>query len=412
MAKERSGSIVKRKPRTKGEKPSWWARVTYIDPVTGKRRDLQRRADSKADARDRVHDLIKEIDTTDGRTLAHERKTFLDLANYYEKHYLKPAEYIEGRKVAGLRSLEGLSGQLNAARDFFGRRPLRTITYADLADFRSQRLKTPTRGDVARHAAAMKEFEKARKKKQKAAPPQLRVTRTIATVNRELAQLRRMLNVAQREGWIVRNPLSLGESLISVADEKKRERILTREEETRLLAACDDARRKHLRPIIVCALDTGMRQGEIFSLRWREVDFDNGMITVDAFNTKTMRSRTISLTVRLAKELEAIAAQAPKRPDDLVFGISDNVKRSFYTVRRAAGLEDVRFHDLRHTAATRLVGAHIPLSEVGRALGHTQANTTYRYVNANVDTARRAAAALDAFNDQAETAQPATDSVN
>ncbi|MDQ2855762.1 MAG: site-specific integrase [Acidobacteriota bacterium] len=412
MAKERSGSVVKRKPRTKGEKPSWWARVTYIDPVTGKRRDLQRRADSKADAKDRVHDLIKEIDTTDGRTLAHERKTFLDLASYYEKHYLKPAEYIEGRKVAGLRSLEGLNGQLNAARDFFGHRPLRTITYADLADFRSQRLKTPTRGDVARHAAAMQEYEKAAKKKQKAEPPQLRVTRTIATVNRELAQLRRMLNVAQREGWIVRNPLSLGESLISVADEKKRERILTREEETRLLAACDNARRKHLLPIIVCALDTGMRQGEIFSLRWREVDFDNGMITVDAFNTKTMRSRTISLTTRLAKELEAIAAQAPKRPDDLVFGISDNVKRSFYTVRCAAGLEDVRFHDLRHTAATRLVGAHIPLSEVGRVLGHTQANTTYRYVNANIDTARRAAAALDAFNSQAETAQPETDSVN
>jgi hypothetical protein len=132
------------------------------------------------------------------------------MPSYYEKHYLKPAEYIEDRKVAGLRSLEGLSGQLNAARDFFGLRPLRTITYADLADFRSQRLKTPTRGDVARHAAAMKEFEKARKKKQKAEPPQLRVTRTIATVNRELARLRRMLNVAQREGWIVRNPLSLG----------------------------------------------------------------------------------------------------------------------------------------------------------------------------------------------------------
>ena len=136
------------------------------------------------------------------------------------------------------------------------------------------------------------------------------------------------------------------------------------------------------------------------------------MITVDAFNTKTMRSRTISLTTRLAKELEAIAAQAPKRQDDLVFGINENVKRSFYTVRRAAGLEDVRFHDLRHTAATRLVGAHIPLSEVGRVLGHTQANTTYRYVNANIDTARRASAALDAFNSQAGAAQPETDSVN
>ena len=412
MAKERTGSIVKRKPRTKSEKPSWWARVTYIDPVTGKRRDLQRRANSKADARDRVHELVKEIDTTEGRTLAHERKTFIDLASYYEKHYLKPAEYIEGRKVAGLRSLEGLSGQLNAARDYFGRRSLRTITYADLADFRSQRLKTPTRGDVARHASALKEYEKARKQKHKVERPQLIVTRTIATVNRELALLRRMLNVAQREGWIARNPLSLGESLISVADEKKRERILTREEETRLLAACDNGRRRHLRPIIVCALDTGMRQGEIFSLRWCEVDLDKGMITVAAFNTKTMRARTISLTARLARELEALAAQAPKQPDDLVFGISDNVKRSLDTARRAVGLEDVRFHDLRHTAATRLVGANIPLSEVGRVLGHTQANTTYRYVNANLETAKRAAAALDAFNAEPEAAQVATESVS
>ncbi len=412
MAKERTGSIVKRKPRTKSEKPSWWARVTYIDPVTGKRRDLQRRANSKADARDRVHELVKEIDTTEGRTLAHERKTFIDLASYYEKHYLKPAEYIEGRKVAGLRSLEGLSGQLNAARDYFGRRSLRTITYADLADFRSQRLKTPTRGDVARHASALKEYEKARKQKHKVERPQLIVTRTIATVNRELALLRRMLNVAQREGWIARNPLSLGESLISVADEKKRERILTREEETRLLAACDNGRRRHLRPIIVCALDTGMRQGEIFSLRWCEVDLDKGMITVAAFNTKTMRARTISLTARLARELEALAAQAPKQPDDLDFGISDNVKRSLDTARRAVGLEDVRFHDLRHTAATRLVGANIPLSEVGRVLGHTQANTTYRYVNANLETAKRAAAALDAFNAEPEAAQVATESVS
>jgi integrase len=92
----------------------------------------------------------------------------------------------------------------------------------------------------------------------------------------------------------------------------------------------------------------------------------------------------------------------------LVFGILDNVKRSFTAARNQAGLNDLRFHDLRHTAATRLVGAHIPLSEVGRVLGHSQANTTYRYVNANVETAKRAAAALDAFNAEAtETAPPA-----
>jgi integrase len=87
------------------------------------------------------------------------------------------------------------------------------------------------------------------------------------------------------------------------------------------------------------------------------------------------------------------------------------VKHSFDTVRRAAGLGDLRFHDLRHTAATRLVGLHIPLSEVGRVLGHTQANTTYRYVNANIETARRASAALDSFNAEVEM-QSENDAVN
>ncbi len=99
-------------------------------------------------------------------------------------------------------------------------------------------------------------------------------------------------------------------------------------------------------------------------------------------------------------------ASAPGTPDSLVFGIIDNVKRSFTAARSKAGLNDVRFHDLRHTAATRLVGAHIPLSKVGRVIGHSQANTTYRYVNANVETAKRAAAALDAFT--AETIEAGT----
>jgi integrase len=139
----------------------------------------------------------------------------------------------------------------------------------------------------------------------------------------------------------------------------------------------------------------------MLKLRWRDVDFENGIITVAAFNTKTMRERTLSMTVQLALELEKLYGQSPQRPDGLVFGISDNVKHSFDSVRRAAGLEDLRFHDLRHTAATRLVGGHLSLPEVGRVLGHTQANTTYRYVNANIETARRASAALDAINEAA-----------
>jgi integrase len=214
-----------------------------------------------------------------------------------------------------------------------------------------------------------------------------------------------MLNVALREGWILRNPFASGDSLISVADEQKRERIITRAEETKLLAACETPQRAHLKGILICALDTGMRQGEIFSLRWRDVDLENGLVNIQAFHTKTMKERQVAITTRLALELQRLKANAPDIPNGLVFGIVDNVKRSFTAARGDAGLTDVRFHDLRHTAATRLVGARIPLSEVGRVLGHTQVNTTYRYVNANVETAKRAAAALDAFNTEG-TLQP------
>jgi len=394
MARERSGSTFKRvkKLGSGKEQITWWARVTYVDAVTGQRRDRQRRAQSKAHAKELLEDLLKEYDKTDGRSLAHEQKTFKDLADHYEKHYAKEPEYVDGRKVAGLRSLATVQGQLTTLKEYFGHRRVRSLAYGDIRTFRAERLNTPTRGDVARHERELKNDPKA----------ELRSTRAIASVNRELALLRRMLNVAQREGWIVKNPFGVGESLISLADERKRERIITKDEERLLLAACDAPKCKHLRAIIICALDTGMRQGEMLKLRWRDVDFVNSIITVAAFNTKTMRERTLSMTVRLLRELEGLYEQSPKHPEGLVFGISDNVKHGFESVRRAAGIENLRFHDLRHTAATRLVGAHIPLSEVGRVLGHTQANTTYRYVNANVETARRAAAALDTFNAEVE----------
>jgi len=370
----RAGSVVKRKGRGDGEKSTWWARVTYTDPVTGKRHDRQRRAESKIHAKELVHTLLAEVDSTGGQSLAREHMTFLDLATYFEKQYLKPAEYVDGRKVAGVRSLSPAIAAVNTLKEHFGKRQLRGITHDDIRAFRAERLAQPTKANKQR---------------------------SVAAVNRELEKLRRLLNIAEREGWILRNPMRGGDPLISVADERKRERILTRDEELRLLAACENRYRGHLRPILICALDTGMRRGEIFGLKWSDVDFEERVLTIRAFNTKTMKERQVSLTTRLALELERLWAESAKVRDQLVFGFTNNVKNSFRSVRKQANLPDIRFHDLRHTAATRLVAAHLPLPEVGRVLGHTQANTTYRYVNANIETTRRAAAALDAFNQRA-----------
>jgi len=335
-----------------------------------------RRAENRTQAREIIRSVLAEIAETSGRSVDASRMTFDDLAVYFERHYVFPAEYVEGRRVAGVRSVATARSQLKALRTFFGKRRLRSIAYEDIRGFRTTRLKEPTRSEKQR---------------------------SIASVNRELSMLRRILRLAETQGWILKSPFSCGDPLISIADERRRERILTRDEEARLLQACEHPRRPHLLPIVLCALDTGFRQGEILSLRWRDVDLENGIITVNAFNTKTMRERQVALTSRLKTVIERLYEDSMKEPDDLVFGITDNVKRSFSTARHAAGLDDVRFHGLRHTAATRLVAAHIPLSEVGRVLGHTQANTTYRYVNANLETVRRAAAALDAFHGVAPT---------
>jgi integrase len=177
--------------------------------------------------------------------------TFNDLADFYAKHYLRPAEFVNGRKVAGLRDWKHPRAFIQTFRETFGKRNLRSITPEDIRNFRAMRLQTPTM-----HGRQ----------------------RSITTVNRELTCLRRLFTIACREGWIHRSPFTDCDTLICVAAERKRERILTREEEERLLTACTGPR-KHLRAILLCALDTGMRMGELLKLRWEGVDLDSRLVS-------------------------------------------------------------------------------------------------------------------------------------
>jgi integrase len=291
---------------------------------------------------------------------------------------------VNGRKVSGLRSVRNVRGNVNVLLEYFGKQKLRSITYEDLLTFRNARLKTST------HQSEQ---------------------RSIATVNREMAYLRRLLNIAERNEWINVNPFKRGDSLIHVVDERKRERILTREEEARLLIQCT-GRRKHLKPLIIAGLDTGCRLGELLKIRFKDVDFVDNLITIQAFNTKTMRERQISMTHRLKEELETLFAKTPDL-DASVFGIGRDVRNGFKSACTDARIEGVTFYTLRHTAATRLVSLHVPLAEVGKVLGHTTPNTTYRYyLNPNLDSMRRAAAALDAFNLEQQPTQEASEMVN
>lgn len=386
MARLRTGCAIAKKIR-KGNRTyiDWYARVQYFD-ATGKRiqKHQKPKHNTKTAARELAKEMVRDLESEGPQSLDSSQMTFSELAQYYKETYLIEPEYVDGRKVAGLRNKYDFEKRLEALKAFFRNQKIRSITYGDLKRYRSTRLKTPvvvgrnTRGTEAKGNPSTRQ-------------------RSIATVNRELSLLRRVFNVAVENGWIVKNPFSTGASLITLADEKPRERILTKDEEDKLLAACSDWR-AHLRPIIIMALDTGMRRGEMFKLKWGDVDFENRIIMIHAFNTKTMRERQVALSSRLTSELRGMWEQSNQNPDELVFGISTSVKTAFNKVKRIAGIPDLRFHDLRHTHATRLVAKQLPLSEVGRVLGHTQANTTFRYINPNIETARRVAQIMDELN--------------
>jgi integrase len=393
MPRSRTGAAIARWKKKNGKRiKQWFACITYFENNKRVYRYGKPKDNTKTAARELAKEMLADLDKRGPKAIDAANMTFSDLANYYQEAYLIDPEYVDGRKVAGYRSKYEIGLRLKMLTGYFGKQRIKEITHADIKKFKAVRLKTPavfgknTRGNGETGHEVNRQ-------------------RSIATVNKELSLLRRVLNVAVSNGWLFKNPFEMGDPLINPGDEKARERILTKEEEEKLIAVCTGAK-AHLKPVIIMAVDTGMRRGEMFKLKWSDIDFENGIINIQAFNTKTMRQRQVAITSRLALELQALWGSSALNPDDLVFGVA-NVKKAFSKARAIAGLPDLRFHDLRHTHATRLVSGHVPLSEVGRVLGHTQANTTYRYVNANVETAKRAAAVIDEFNKSVDESEKA-----
>ena len=209
---------------------------------------------------------------------------------------------------------------------------------------------------------------------------------TKSTVNREITIMKKMFNLAIDWDFTDNNPI-LKVKLFSEKDTMK-ERILTEEEEVKLLAESPD----YLKPILVVALNTGMRRGEIFNLKWSQVDLDKRNIIVE--QTKSGKNRIIPINDYLYQELLKVKNQNEK--SEYVFPNQETgkpfteVKKSFKNACRKAGINDLRFHDLRHTFATRLIQSGVDIITVKDLLGHFSVRITQRYTHSNQNQKKKA----------------------
>jgi integrase len=298
----------------------------------GKRRFIKRRAESKTEGEAKLKLLLRQLEDEGSKVVDYNLMTFNALADYYEAHYLKTAEYINGQKVSGLRDVARPKQLLKHFRDFFGNKKLRGIVYVDLLRYRDKRFKVLT---------------------------QYKRQRTVASWNREAAVLRRIFNIACQQGWLIKNPFHCGDPLIIVSAERRREKILTIAEETRLLEACDShPYRKPLKPLLIFLIETGCRKSEALKLCWKSVCFKSRVVTIEGMTTKTLKTRKVMLTERALQELSTLWEASSKDVNEGVFGITDNVRKSFDSACQLAGIkhggiDGLTLHGLRHTCATK-----------------------------------------------------------
>ena len=216
--------------------------------------------------------------------------------------------------------------------------------------------------------------------------------RALASVHRELALLRTMLNFAVEKNWLTKAPSFNG--LIG-KENNERTITLTFAEEERLLAQCV-GRRKHLRNIVILAVETGLRSRELLTLEWSDVDFPAGLIRARATNTKTEKLREIPISDRAAEALSELQGEAPPGYAGRIFGYK-GLKHSFLGACRDAGITGLRWHDLRHCFVSRGVASGLPFPLIMSASGHTEFRTFKRYVNPNSETHRQHAETFSAY---------------
>ena len=292
------------------------------------------------------------------------RRTFAEAAGAYSES--REREVAAGERSATTQERERIT--VRCLKDRFGDARLREMTTGDVNGWIFERRKAGVKGK---------------------------------TINRELSSLRGIFKEAKQRGWVDTNPA------LEVERCKEGEspwRWLTPDEARRLLAACRDApaQARHLYPLVVTALYTGMRRGELLGLLWHDVHLRRAELEVVA--SKSGHRRVVPLRPEV---VTALRKHKRRAKGEYVFGRGGGevpfakVRRSFQSAVEAAKLGSVRFHDLRHTAASWMAQEGADLYAIARVLGHRDIGTTMRYSHLVPRTSRRAVERMPALPDEA-----------
>ncbi len=209
------------------------------------------------------------------------------------------------------------------------------------------------------------------------------------TAKRDMVILSHLFEVARKEWGIhVSNPVR---DVRLPAHDRARDRRLqtgndgSEDEESRLMTACRKARNPFLLPIVRLALETAMRQSELASLRWEHISLQRRVAFLP--HTKNGHTRSVPLSSTAVGVLTAL----PRSTNGEVFpGLTaEAIKRAFIRAVRRAGIINLRFHDLRHEATTRLFEKGLNIMEVATITGHRDLRMLRRYTHLKAEDLAR-----------------------
>ena len=280
--------------------------------------------------------------------------------------------------LEGVRNLRTYKDRVNSIRlqmvPFFGKKPLNKLTPEDVEGYRTQRVRK--NGKPA----------------------------TLGTLNNEHTMLKHMLSVAVRRGIL---EVNVATKVALPNPNNERDRVLTQDEWTRLY----DNAAAHLQPILLVAYHLGPRLGEILGLTWDRVDLKRGFIQFRSQDTKNHEARQVPLTPAVHTCLTELAKvrQLSTKHVYLYEGNSvTEVKRAFHTAKKHAQIENFRFHDLRHCAATNLRRAGVDTVTAMKIVGHKSERMHRRYNSVSEPDLLAAASKINTYLTPADSAVSAS----